>query len=268
MNVTILGSGSKGNALVVECAGERILVDAGFSARELSRRLEAAGIAPRSISSLIITHEHSDHSCGARVAARRFGWTVYATPGTIARTARLREVLPIPISTRESLALDTMHVRTVRTPHDAMEPVALIVESISSGARCGIAYDIGHVSQSVERALGEVDILILESNHDDVMLREGPYPLALKRRITGGHGHLSNAHAAGLLERLVHRGLRHVVLAHLSEDNNRPGLALEASGRAARRARYRGTLSIAAQHGVTRVHAARGSSHEQMLLDL
>jgi phosphoribosyl 1,2-cyclic phosphodiesterase len=180
----------------------------------------------------------------------------------------LREVQPIPISTRETLALDTMRVRSVRTPHDAMEPVALIVESIRSGARCGIAYDMGHVSQSVERALADVDILVLESNHDEAMLRDGDYPLALKRRISGGRGHLSNAHAAGLLQRLVHSGLSHVVLAHLSADNNRPRLALETVAAAARRARFRGTLVAATQDGVTRVHAARGPRHEQMLLDL
>lgn len=268
MNVTVLGSGSKGNALVVQCGEERVLVDAGFNARELVRRLDAANIEPRSISSLIVTHEHGDHSCGARVAAKRFGWTVYATAGTIAKTSRLREVQPILISTRETLALETMRVHAVRTPHDAMEPIALVVESIRDGVRCGIAYDLGHVPLSVERALSDLDILILESNHDEALLRDGNYPLSLKRRISGGRGHLSNGRAAGLLQRLVHRGLQHVVLAHLSEENNTPQLALEAATAAGRRARLRGKVTVAPQHHLLRVGATGGSGSQQMMLEL
>lgn len=252
MIVTILGSGSKGNALVIECEDDRILVDAGFPARTLVKRLQLARIDPRSISALILTHEHGDHAAGARVAARRFGWTVYATPGTIAGVAGLADVSPIPITPRESLQLDTMRVNSIRIPHDASEPVALTVESRATGARCGIAYDIGHVTQTLHGALGDLDALILESNHDSHLLRTGPYPRSLQQRIAGGKGHLSNQDAAKLAAAVVHPGLRAVVLAHLSAENNTPDVARRAMGLELRRAAYRGSLDVAPQDTVKR----------------
>ncbi len=264
MKVTVLGSGSKGNALVVECEEDRILVDAGFPARTLVARLRAARIEPESISALILTHEHSDHVAGARVAARRFGWTVYATAGTIAEVPRLREVAPVPISPRETLALDTMQVRCVRIPHDGLDPIALTIESRSTGARLGVAYDIGHVTPTLEGALADLDALVLESNHDTEMLRNGPYPRSLQRRIAGGRGHLNNAGAARLAAALVHRGLRHVVLAHLSEQNNTPELARRTVGMALRRTPYEGTLTVASQDGVVRFGVARSPRVEQI----
>ncbi len=264
MIVTILGSGSKGNALVIECEDDRILVDAGFPARTLVKRLQAARIDPRSISALVLTHEHGDHVAGARVAAKRFGWTVYATPGTIAGVSGLADVAPVPISTRESLLLDTMRISNVRIPHDATEPIALTVESRSSGARCGIAYDIGHVTPTLQAALGDVDALILESNHDAHMLRTGPYPRSLQRRITGGKGHLGNADAAKLAAALVHPGLRSVILAHLSAENNTPEVARRAVGTELRRAAYKGALDVAPQDTVTRFTVTRTTRVQQI----
>lgn len=264
MKVTVLGSGSRGNALVVECGDDRILVDAGFAARTLVGRLRAAHIDPASISALILTHEHGDHVRGARTAARRFGWTVYATAGTIAEVPGLADVSPVPISPRETLALDTMRVSCLRVPHDGVEPVALTIESRESGARLGVAYDIGHVTPTIEKALADLDAVVLESNHDEVMLRHGPYPPALQRRISGGRGHLSNAAAARLAMSLVHRGLRHVVLAHLSEQNNTPEVARRTMGVALRRTPYDGTLTVAPQDGVVRFGVERARRVEQM----
>jgi phosphoribosyl 1,2-cyclic phosphodiesterase len=264
VKVTVLGSGSRGNALVVECEDDRILIDAGFPARTLVQRLRAARIAPESISALVLTHEHTDHVAGARVAAKRFGWTVYATPGTIAGVDRLCEVSPIPISPRESLTLDTMRVGCIRIPHDGVEPVALTVESRRTGARLGVAYDIGHVTATIEAALGDLDAVVLESNHDEVMLRHGPYPRALQRRISGGRGHLSNGAAARLAAAIVNKGLRHVVLAHLSEQNNAPDVARRTVGVALRKTPYDGTLTIAPQDGVVRFGVSHDRRVEQM----
>jgi phosphoribosyl 1,2-cyclic phosphodiesterase len=264
--VTLLGTGSKGNAMVVESDGERILIDAGYPSRTLGKRLLAADIPPASISALVLTHEHQDHSRGARVSARRFGWTVYATPGTIASTPRLSEVAPIPVSPRESVMLDTMLVTTVRTPHDGEETVGVVVESLATGARCGFLYDLGHVTATVRKAVADVDALVIESNHDPDMLRSGPYPLMLQRRIAGPDGHLSNSAAGTFCRSVVHKGLRHIVLVHLSEDNNTPDVARGTVARALRGARYGGTLSVSRQHGLTRFTVEHQRAAQQMSL--
>ena len=264
MNVTILGSGSRGNAIVVECDSDLILIDAGFNARTLVGRMRAAAIEPESISALILTHAHADHAAGARVAAKRFGWTVYATPGTIASLPGLATVSPVAMRPRESLLLDTMVVSSFQTPHDCAEPIAVTVESRSSGARCGIAYDLGHVPASVERALAELDAVVLESNHDEIMLRHGPYPRSVQQRIAGGRGHLNNRAAARLARVIAHKGLRHVVLAHLSEPNNTPEVARAAVQAGLRSTPFRGTLAIAPQDAITRFPVDRARRVEQM----
>ncbi|MCC6319135.1 MAG: MBL fold metallo-hydrolase [Gemmatimonadaceae bacterium] len=266
MNVTILGTGSRGNAIVVECDGDRVLVDAGFPARTLAQRLRATGHPPESISALILTHAHGDHACGARVAARRYGWTVYATPGTIHELPELAVTKPVPISPRETLLLDTMVVSSVRIPHDCLEPVAVAIESRRTGARCGIAYDLGHAPASVERALSQVDALVLESNHDEDMLRNGPYPRSVQRRISGGRGHLSNRAAARMARNLAHHGLRHVVLAHVSAQNNTAAAAHGAVSAALHRTPFRGDLTVAGQDAATSFTVERARRAEQMNL--
>ncbi|MGQ0767222.1 MAG: MBL fold metallo-hydrolase [Gemmatimonadota bacterium] len=266
MIVTLLGTGSKGNAIVIEADGERVLIDAGYPARTLARRLAVADIAPSSISALVLTHEHFDHARGARVAAKRHGWTVYGTPGTIAAVPRLSEASPIPISPRETLLLDTMMVSTVRTPHDGDETVGVVVESIGTGARCGLLYDLGHTTPALRRAMSDLDALVIESNHDPEMLRAGPYPLSLQRRIAGPEGHLSNAAAGTFCRGVVHKGLRHIVLVHLSEENNAPEVARGTVARSLRGSKYGGTLSVSRQHGLTRFSVESSRRSSQMSL--
>lgn len=266
MIVTILGTGSQGNAIVVECDDDRLLIDAGFPARTLARRLRLAGIAPESIRALLLTHAHGDHVAGARVAARRFGWTVYATQGTLDALPELDDLAPIVVRARETLCLDTLRIAPLRIPHDCAEPVAVCVESAATGARVGIAYDLGHVPASLEAALHDLDAVILESNHDDAMLRNGPYPRSVQHRIAGAYGHLSNGAAARLARRIATGALRHVVLAHLSEQNNTPEEARSAVARGLKGTNFRGTLSVAAQHSMTRVTVARSRRVEQMTL--
>lgn len=267
MNVSILGSGSRGNAVVVDCDGVRLLIDAGFPARTLAARLSTAGIAPESICALVLTHEHTDHVSGACIAARRWGWSVYATAGTIAGTTGLLDLHPRVIDTQSCLTLDTMQVRFVRTPHDAAESIALVVDASASGARLGVAYDLGHVPAGVEGAMRQLDALILEANHDDDMLRAGPYPPVVQARIAGSHGHLSNGAAARLARSVSHRGLRHLVLAHLSQNNNTSELARATVDGALRTTSFRGSLSVAGQDSVTQFCVEKTRRVEQLAFD-
>jgi phosphoribosyl 1,2-cyclic phosphodiesterase len=266
MIVTVLGTGSQGNATVVECDDVRVLIDAGFPARTIARRLRLAGIAPESIQAMVLTHAHGDHVSGARVAARRFGWAIYATQGTIDAMPELEDLSPTVVRARETVHLDTLRISPLRIPHDCAEPVALCVESATTGARVGIAYDLGHVPMALENALHDLDALVLESNHDDVMLRNGPYPRSVQQRIAGAYGHLSNGAAARLVRHIASGALRHVVLAHLSEQNNTPEAARSAVARGLKGTAFRGTLSVAGQHTVTRVTVARSRRVEQMTL--
>lgn len=266
MNITILGSGSRGNAVVLEADGARVLIDAGFNARTLATRMAAADIAPESISAVVVTHEHTDHASGVCTAARKWGWKIFATAGTIGATPGLSAMRPVTINVGETLVLDTMEIRTVRTPHDATEPIALVVDAPSNGTRVGIAYDLGHVSASVEQAMRHLDALILESNHDEEMLRAGPYPLVVQNRIAGANGHLSNRAAADMARKVAHRGLRHIVLAHLSGHNNSPGIARGTTDAALRGTSFRGSLSVARQDAVTSFSVERTRRVEQLTL--
>jgi len=266
MNVAILGSGSKGNAVVLEADGARVLVDAGFPARTLARRLLAAEIAPESIGAVVLTHEHGDHVSGACRAARSWGWRVYATAGTIAATPGLAALRPQTIAAGERVVLDGMQLQCVRTPHDARDPIAIVAEAAATGTRVGIAYDLGHVPMAVEQALRQLDALILEANHDDEMLRAGPYPVVVQDRIAGAHGHLSNRAAADLARTVAHRGLRHLVLAHLSQHNNTPDVARATVDRAVRATSFRGSLTVARQDAVTSFAVERARRVEQLSL--
>lgn len=267
MKVHVLGSGSGGNAIVLESERERVLVDAGFSPRMLATRMRSLAVEPESISALLITHEHGDHVRGARFAAARWKWSVHATPGT-AQGYRFRRVPVTPLSPRRDVILNDFSFKVIRTPHDALEPVALVATARSSGARVGIAYDLGHVTERFARQFADVDVLLLEANHDEEMLWSGPYPWIVKQRIAGARGHLSNE-AAGVMARYcVHRGLRHIVLCHLSQTNNRPDVAITAVKAALHGSGYRGTLQAALQDEPLSVSLGRAWRPAQMTLAL
>lgn len=284
MRVHVLGSGSEGNAIVVEGAKQRILVDAGFGMRELARRLNSVDVAPESVSALIVTHEHADHVRGAGAAARRWHWPVYATAGTLKVSSDRRRPsgesgLPISVAieprqpskseagkkkrivkhvvdTKTEVLLDDFWIRFIKAPHDAREPVSLVVTERATGQRVGIAYDIGHLTERFIRSFSECDMLLVESNHDAQLLRTGPYPWSVKQRVAGPNGHLSNAECALMARDCVHRGLRHVVLCHLSQVNNRPEIALRAMRSALRGVGFRGTLQAAPQHSTVTLGGA------------
>jgi phosphoribosyl 1,2-cyclic phosphodiesterase len=250
MRLWVLGSGSGGNSVLIETARTRILVDAGFAPRVLKKRLAVAGFAPESIEAVVVTHEHTDHIKGVASAARKWGWTVVCTAGTRMMCPDWAGLRTILTPRKSSVVVGDFHLETVPVSHDANEPIAVIVTSVEEGARAGIVYDLGHVTDSVTRALDKLDILVIESNHDEGMLRAGPYPPSVQARIRGRFGHLSNRDAARAASQSIHSGLNNIVLAHLSEQNNNPRTALGTVGDSLRRARFKGRLTAAAQNSV------------------
>lgn len=227
MRFASLGSGSRGNALLVESGKTRLLVDAGFGPREMSRRLERLGVAAGDIDAVLVTHEHSDHVGGVFACARKYDWSVLLTHGTLAGCRQADGEVHIRIiNSNEALAVGDIKVQPFPVPHDAREPVQFVFEDGAN--RLGVLTDAGHVTAHMVEMLNACDALVLECNHDAEMLAEGRYPQALKTRIGGRWGHLDNTAAALLLSRLEHSRLRHVVAAHLSEENNRPELARSA----------------------------------------
>lgn len=249
MKLWVLGSGSRGNAILVECDGSRLLIDCGFGPRTLARRLGTIGVAPESIDCCLLTHEHLDHIKGAGVAARRWGWGLYSTPGT-ATAPELREAGVRVFEPGAMLEFPRVTVDTTAVPHDARQSVGFVVTSRSTGARAGMFYDFGRATRAIGSACDSLDVLVLESNHDDDMLINGPYPPFLQKRIAGDLGHLSNRRAGEFAREAVTRRLNHLVLAHLSEKCNTEHTALSAMHAALTRSRFTGTLSAARQDGV------------------
>ncbi len=233
LRIGILGSGSAGNAVVVESGPHRLMIDAGFSCREMVKRMKRLEIAPSSLGALVLTHEHNDHCRGARRLAKKFKLPVYATAGTLDGAGLRGEALPgaIEIRSGEIREAAGFVIEPFLLPHDAAEPVGLLVED-PWGRRVGLVADLGCRTRLAWGRLRDVDVLILEANHDLDMLRNGPYPWSLKQRVAGRHGHLSNREAAEGLPELVSDRLRWVVLYHLSRTNNLPALAAAAVGEA------------------------------------
>jgi phosphoribosyl 1,2-cyclic phosphodiesterase len=261
----MLGSGSSGNAVLVECDDERILIDCGFGTRTIKKRLAVAGIDPRSISACLVTHEHADHISGVARAAAKWNWPILTTVGT-ATAAELIEVPVTTVSAHEKIQLTRMTVDVIPTPHDATESVGFVVTSNSTGCRAAVFTDIGHVTSAVRKACSDVNVLVIESNHDNEMLRWSSYPPFLQRRIASRVGHLSNPHAAELIGQSVHPGLQHVVLAHLSQECNTPRQALDTTSPILKKTRFRGRLTAAPQDVVVGPFVPTGGSPTQFEL--
>lgn len=228
LRLCVLGSGSAGNCVVIESGAHRILVDAGFSCRQIEKRLEAVGVAPGTIESIVLTHEHGDHVRGAARFAKRHSATIYGTRGTLENSGLAATPVPTEeLASSKPRRLGGFLVHPFTVPHDAREPIGVVIED-GSGRRIGVAADLGTASRLAWAHLAELDGLVVETNHDLDMLRRGPYPWHLKQRVAGRHGHLSNREAAEGLAELVSERLRWVVLYHLSRTNNSPTLAAEA----------------------------------------
>ncbi|HEX6772524.1 MAG TPA: MBL fold metallo-hydrolase [Acidobacteriaceae bacterium] len=273
MRMTVLASGSKGNSTVIATRRTRILVDAGLSCREILKRMQIAGEDPCTLDAILITHEHQDHVQGVSVLARKLGIPVYFTEMThrawvrwlhpqkrmtYADWLRRRQqesngVPEEPAAKQEDcesrcdpaaipsvaffeagkrFAVGDIDVEPFTIPHDAADPVGFVFEG--EGVRIGFATDLGYIPANARQALRGCDVLLLESNHDTEMLRDGPYPWSVKQRVMSRVGHLSNEAAAEFLERNYDGQAAYVVLAHLSESNNLPALARVSAERALR----------------------------------
>lgn len=245
--MVVLGSGSSGNCTLVEGSRGRLLIDCGLSAREAARRLELAGCHPKSVDAVVVSHEHGDHVGGAAMFSRRYGAVIHTTAAT-ARAAGLDPAGLAGLVLHEASAgwmVGDLRVETFTVPHDAVDNVGVVVSC--DGTRLGYATDLGFPTRLVYDRLTACQVLITEANHDQAMLRDGPYPWAVKQRIAGRHGHMSNEAMRSLVAEVAGESTRHLFLAHLSGTNNTPDLARRA-GRAA--------LEDAGRPGVA-VHVAR-----------
>ncbi|MBN1625328.1 MAG: MBL fold metallo-hydrolase, partial [Deltaproteobacteria bacterium] len=210
MRFSVLASGSGGNACYIETDYSRILIDAGLSCREIIRRMEILDVSPVHFDALFITHEHHDHIKAAGPISRRFNTHIHINNLTMQRvkTGIGRIAGHIPFETGQTIKINDLTIETFTKCHDAADPVGLVVSS--NGSRLGIITDAGRSTRLLEDRLRGCRALIIEFNHDEAMLEQGPYPLHLKRRIRGSEGHLSNREAGELLKTLMHSGLRHI----------------------------------------------------------
>jgi phosphoribosyl 1,2-cyclic phosphodiesterase len=256
MNVRVLASGSKGNCIYIEGDSGALLVDAGLSAREILKRVEAARGSADRIEAVLVTHEHTDHIRGVDVLARRLDIPVVATRGTLSEYLDHRRASRKPLRTTacrcgESLCLGDFCVEPFRTSHDAVEPCGFCIRS--HDIEVGCCTDTGEVTPAMLERLKRCDALVLESNHCPEMLENGPYPAFLKRRIRDAkRGHLSNLACAACLKALAD-DLHAVTLAHLSEVNNRPEIALATATGDEGLGLFAGNVPVrvAMQHAVT-----------------
>lgn len=235
MKVISLQSGSNGNCFYVEASGVRLLFDAGISGRCAEQRLEQHGRDIRHVDGLFISHDHSDHIRSMGVFQRKFGLPVYVTRATLNAAYRTGKVGPMQrvrfFTAGDSVSFTgqdnrTITVHTIPTPHDSADGVVFVIED-DDGNRVGILTDLGHVFDGLREVLRSLDAVIIESNYDNEMLEYGRYPAHLKRRIRGRGGHLSNDEAAQLLAQTGINRLKWACLCHLSEDNNRPDVAVQ-----------------------------------------
>jgi phosphoribosyl 1,2-cyclic phosphodiesterase len=226
MKFCVLGSGSKGNCTLVESGSTTILIDAGFSGKEIRRRLALINRSPEELTAIMVTHEHGDHISGVGVLSRRCNLPVYANCGTHhASESRVKKLYKrVEFGTGECFVVDDLEVHPFRISHDTADPVGFVVSDGDSA----VAYctDTGRVTKLIGHHVSKCQALILEANHDPQMLMDGPYPMPLKQRVRSNQGHLANGDAARFLADLLNSSLQYVVLAHLSETNNLPEIAL------------------------------------------
>ena len=228
MRCTILASGSSGNCTCIEGETGALLIDAGLSRREILARLQNAGCAPERVGGVLVTHEHTDHIAGLDALARHLDVPVYGTEGTLHAFLTRRRPVKALVTIERCTCDEPVHagdfvIEAFATSHDAHEPCGWIVAE--NGTRIGYCTDTGILSGAMVEKLSRCDLVILESNHCPVMLKDGPYPEVLKRRIRSKRGHLSNE-AAGDAIRTLGEHVHHIVLAHLSEVNNTPEKAI------------------------------------------
>ena len=218
MRFASLGSGSKGNSTLVASADTLLMIDCGFSAKQVLLRMERLGMNPGQLDAILVTHEHSDHSSGVAVLSRKYQIPVYMTHGT-ASTGRIENCFSDHcFNSGDEFDLGDFCVRSVPVPHDAREPCQYTLTS--ENCSLGILTDLGSITPHVIDSFRQCDGLLLEFNHDLQMLEAGPYPESLKRRVGGDWGHLNNQQAVAFLQSITVQDLRYLAVAHISENNN------------------------------------------------
>jgi phosphoribosyl 1,2-cyclic phosphodiesterase len=228
MRVCLLASGSKGNSFFVEAGGTRLLIDAGLSAGEILRRLAAIGVEAVDLDAVLVSHEHTDHIRGAGALARKLKIPVIASyPTRKAAEHCFKKIEVVEFEAGYAFCYKDISIDPFPITHDACDPVGFVLETREGTV--GFATDLGIATRLVMDKLKGCRFLVLESNHDEAMLLNGPYPWHLKQRIKSRHGHLSNNDSAALLNEVLHPGLEGIFLAHLSEVNNDPQLAYAAA---------------------------------------
>ncbi len=263
MRFCVLGSGSKGNCTFIEANGTRVLIDAGFSGIEVERRLAAIGVDTASIAAILVTHEHTDHVRGVAVLSRKYRIPVLANPATFEAADGVLSKLHArqEFDTGTPFTFQDLHVHPFSVSHDAADPVGFIM---NDGKRCmGYCTDTGMVHRLMRHLLGNCHGLVLECNHDPELLKTGPYPQALKQRVRSKMGHLANIDAAIFLTEIIHEGLEHVVLSHLSETNNRPAVAHDTVLKVMKAVEYLGALpriSLASQEQIGELVVLKGGT--------
>lgn len=227
MRICLLASGSKGNSLLVESGKTRLLIDAGLSARELRKRLDLVGVDVASLNALLITHEHTDHVRGLGPLVRQLDLPVYLQTDLARKLPDVGKPQCVhEFVDGEDFTVNDLTVRPFAITHDSLAPVGFTLSG--EQGKVGVATDLGIATRLVAECLQNCRALVIETNHDEELLRDGPYPWQLKQRVRSNHGHLSNGAGGSLLQNLLWNGLETVFLGHLSETNNRPELAMDA----------------------------------------
>ena len=221
-----LGSGSKGNATLIDNGSTCVVIDLGFTIKETVRRLSRLGLMPQDVDAILVTHEHADHIHGVAGFARKFGTPVYLTPGTYHHKKMGELPFLNKINCHSPFEVGSLSITPVAVPHDAKEPCQYLVSS--KEITIGILTDLGHITPHVRDKYRECDALLLECNHDVTMLQDGSYPYQLKQRVAGDYGHLNNVQASELLDTINLERLRHLIISHISGENNLPNLAQDA----------------------------------------
>ena len=260
MRLTVIGSGSHGNSMVLQYRGESMFVDAGFGARTVLKRLEHCGLDIGKVVGIAITHEHGDHTSGVASLARKFQCPVFASEGTLgAIKTPLDGIEQHTLTALKPTRAGQFQINSCTTTHDAVEPISLSIEA-PNGCKIGVAHDIGRATAAMKFMLRGTSCLIVESNYDEMMLRSGPYPASVQQRIAGASGHLSNRAAGALAAELCHPDLEYVVLAHLSERCNTPEAARSTVASALKKRGFSGSIFVAGQREPTGPIDLRGPS--------
>ena len=247
MRLAVIGSGSRGNSMVLQYRDETLIVDAGFGARTVLKRLDCCGLKIGQVVGVAITHEHGDHTSGVASLARKFGCPIYGSAGTLAAIKTpLDGIEQRRLTALQPAQAGQFRINSCTTTHDAAEPISLSIEA-PNRCKVGVAQDIGRATAALKFMLRDTSCLVVESNYDEMMLRSGPYPPSVQQRIAGSSGHLSNRAAGALAAELCHPDLEYVVLAHLSERCNTAEAARSTVAAALKKRGFSGGIIVAGQ---------------------